>query len=56
MIVEEILDRVFVKHFSDSGVKLKQLPTGIVYDEAIDLIPCPYTYVETDDIIEVEEE
>ena len=56
MIVEEKLNEQLVKHYSDKGVKLKQVETGLVYDEAIDLIPCEYTYEETDERIEIEEE
>lgn len=56
MIIEEKLNERLVKHYSDKGVKLKQVETGFIYDEAIDLIPCPYTYEETDEIIVYEEE
>ena len=52
MIVEEILNERLVKHYSDKGMKLKQVETGLVYDEAIDLIPCKYTYEETNEIVE----
>jgi len=27
---------------------LKQVETGILYEDAIDIQPCPYTYEETD--------
>jgi hypothetical protein len=47
MIVEEKLNEQFVKHYSDKGVKMKQVETGILYDDAIDVIPCRYTYEET---------
>lgn len=56
MIVEEKRNEQLVRHYSDQGVKIKQIETGLIYDEAIDTIPCQYTYMETDDIIEVEEE
>ena len=56
MVVEEELNEQFVRHYSDKGMKLKQVETGIVYDEAVDLIPCKYTYEETDKMIIVEEE
>lgn len=36
---------------SDSGYRIKQVETGIVYDEAIDVYPCRYTYEETDELI-----
>lgn len=32
--------------------KIKQIETGIIYDEAVDIYPCRYTYVATDIIIE----
>ena len=56
MIIVEQFSENLVRHYSDKGMKIKQVETGLVYDEAIDLIPCEYTYEETDDIIEVEEE
>lgn len=55
MIKTELLkDGTLIRHYSDSDLKLRQVETGIVYDEAIDLTPCKFTYEETDD--EVEEE
>lgn len=47
MVIEEILNEHLVRHYSDKGMKLKQVETGILYDEAIDIIPCKYTYEET---------
>lgn len=38
--------------YSDEGYKIKQVETGIVYDDAIDVENAPYTYVETDIKIE----
>ncbi len=37
----------FIKHYSDSGFKIKQIETGALYDEANDVVPCRYTYEET---------
>ena len=51
MIHEEIKgSRVY--HYSDAGVKLRQVETGKIYTDALDIIPCPYTYEETDVPIE----
>ncbi len=47
MIVEEKLNERLVRHYSDKNVKIKQVETGHLYDEAVDLIPCQYTYEET---------
>lgn len=35
-----------VQHKSDDGKRIIQLETGRIYDEAIDLYPCRYTYAE----------
>lgn len=55
MVIEEILSEQFVRHYSDRGMKLKQRETGIIYDEAVDLIPCQYTYEETHETAEQDE-
>lgn len=44
------------KTYSDTGFRILQQQTGIVYDEAIDVENAPYTYSETGDKIEVVEE
>lgn len=31
--------------------KIKQVETGIIYDEAVDIMPCPFTYEVTDEPI-----
>lgn len=51
MIIEEMVgDRI--RHVSDSGFKIRQIETGAIYDDALDIVPCPYTYEETDEPIE----
>ena len=42
--------------YSDEGYKIRQVQTGIVYDEAIDVEEAKYTYIETDEKVEVIEE
>jgi hypothetical protein len=37
-------------------MKLRQVETDILYDDAVDVIPCRYTYEETDVPVEAEEE
>ena len=41
--------------YSDQGLKIKQVETGMVYDQAIDVEGAPFTYVETDQAVEVSE-
>lgn len=41
--------------YSDAGFYIIQNETGAMYSEAIDVENAPYTYTETDEKIEVEE-
>lgn len=41
-----------IKTYSDQDVKIRQIETGVLYGEAVDIFPCPYTYEETDIPIE----
>ena len=56
MIKTEFLnDGTLIKHYSDKGVMLLQVETGAMYSDPIDVVPCRYTYEETDEAVEVEE-
>lgn len=48
MLREEIISDTLIKHYSDEGFLIRQIETGILYGEAVDLRPCRYTYEETD--------
>lgn len=53
MIITEVIgDRI--RSYSDRGMKLRQVETGILYDDAVDM-PNKYTYEETDILIEPNE-
>lgn len=61
MIVTEYFnireDGVKLYHtYSDKNYKILQVETGIQYDEAIDIENAPYTYEETDVLIELPDE
>lgn len=48
MIISELLrNGTLIKNNSDRGMMILQEETGIEYDEAIDVVPCRYTYKET---------
>ena len=53
---EPLKDGTLIRHYSDKEVKLLQVETGLEYDEAIDIIPCKYTYIESNIPIEIFEE
>lgn len=42
--------------YSDENYKIRQIETGIIYDEAIDVENIEYTYEETEEKIEEMEE
>ena len=57
MIKTEYLnDGTLIKHYSDAGYLLLQNETGAKYAEPIDLIPCQYTYTETNELVDGDEE
>jgi hypothetical protein len=57
MIKTEYLnDGTLIKHYSDKGVLLLQKETGAKYSDPIDIVPCPYTYEETDELIDGDDE
>lgn len=40
------------RRYSDQNVKIRQIETGVIYEDAVDVIPCRYTYEETEVPIE----
>lgn len=49
MIIEKYLSETRVRHYSDSGMMIRQVETGVLYEDAVDAVPCRYTYEETDE-------
>lgn len=58
IVIEKIVinDRDFIRQYSDKKLKIKQIGTDVLYDEAIDPIEFEREYVETDISIEEEED
>lgn len=53
MIKTEYLnDGTLIKHYSDAGLMLLQVETGAKYSDPIDVVPCMYTYVETNELVD----
>ncbi len=56
MIIVETIDKsTRERRYSGKNVMLLQKETGKIYVDAVDVIPCKYTYEETDIPIENEE-
>jgi hypothetical protein len=54
MIITETVKlgkREFRHTYSDAGFMILQNETGLVYEDAYDLLDAPYTYTETDEPI-----
>lgn len=57
MILTELLnDGTLIRHYSDQGFLLLQVETGAKYSDPVDIVPCPYTYEETEELAENENE
>lgn len=53
MILTEFLHNgTLIRHYSDKGVLLLQNETGVKYTDPVDIYPCPYTYTETEELID----
>lgn len=52
IIVELIEENTRERRYSDKDVMIKQIETSNLYEDAVDVIPCKYTYEETDIPIE----
>lgn len=49
MVQTELLkDGTLIRHYSDQNKVLRQVETGKEYCEAVDVVPCVYTYEETE--------
>ena len=42
--------------YSDAGMLIRQTETGQIYQDALDITPCPYTYTETDQPVDVDDD
>lgn len=51
MIQTEQISPKRVRHYSDDNMMIRQIETGVIYQDAVDKIPCRYTYEETDEPI-----
>lgn len=59
MIIIEQISNQCERRYSDADVKLRQIETGTLWNDAVDVIPCRFTYEETDipvDDVELEPE
>lgn len=57
MLKSEIIENgERIHHWSDADLKIRQIETGILYEDAVDVMPCRYTYEETDEPIEEADE
>ena len=50
----KIGNRELLHTYSDSNKYILQVETNVEYNEAYDVIPCKYTYKETEEAIEEE--
>lgn len=51
IIIEQLDEGKRERRYSDKGVKLLQVETNILYDDAVDVVPCRFTYEESEEPI-----
>lgn len=57
MIIPQYLEGgARIRRYSNEGYYIRQIETGEIYEDAVDVVPCRYTYEETDEKIPVMEE
>lgn len=56
MIVEEAIGKKLVKIYSSDGKDIKQTEMGIIAKSVIDSNPTPYTYIEIDEPVPVDDD
>lgn len=49
MLKSEQINDKLIRHYSDEKKKIRQIETSIIYVEAVDILPCQYTYEEVDE-------
>lgn len=54
-VLSEIINEMCIRHYSDQNLKLRQIETGEIFPDAVDVIPCQFTYEETNEPIGDEE-
>ena len=52
IIIEQLDERTRERRYSDKGVKLLQIETNILYNDAVDVVPCRFTYEESEEPID----
>ena len=48
MLRYETLEDGRIRHYSDTGMMIRQIETGVLYEDAADVVPLRYSYEETD--------
>ena len=56
MLVSEMLNENRIRYYSDEGYYIRQVETGVLYEDAAHDLPVLFTYEETDELIPETEE
>lgn len=52
IIIEQLDEGTRERRYSDKGVKLLQVETNNLYNDAVDVVPCRFTYEESEESID----
>ena len=56
MLKTQFVEPDRIRYYSDEGYYIRQIETGVLYEDAAHNLPCLYTYEETDELIPIREE
>lgn len=56
MLKSEMVEEDRIRYYSDEGYYIRQIETGILYEDAVHNVPPQFTYEETDELIPQPEE
>lgn len=54
MIIVEMINESVERRYSNQGVKIRQVETNTLWNDAVNAIPCRFTYEETEEPIDSE--
>ena len=53
MLKSQFIEPDRIRYYSDEGYYIRQIETGILYEDAAHNLPCLYIYEETDELIPI---
>lgn len=53
MLQSQFIEPDRIRYYSDEGYYIRQIETGVLYEDAVHTVPAHFTYEETDELIPI---